>query len=65
MAVEVIALVLGGEEFGTEMPDGAVFLSPVFLTYQVFFTDQAVFLPTTVYRPSRPQAVLLVDYYYR
>jgi hypothetical protein len=41
MAVEVIALVLGGEEFGTEMPDGAVFLSPVFFMYQVFFTDQA------------------------
>jgi hypothetical protein len=44
MAVEVIALVLGGEEFGTEMLDGVVFLSPVFLTYQVFFHGPSGFL---------------------
>jgi hypothetical protein len=28
---------------------------------RIFFTDEAVFLPTTVYGPSRPQAVLLVE----
>jgi hypothetical protein len=64
MAVEVIALVLGGEEFGTEMPKGAVFLSPIFLTYQVFFPDQAVFFTyhgfVTIASSSR---IISRDYY--
>jgi hypothetical protein len=29
--------------------------------YPVYLTDETVYLPTTVYGPSRPQAVLLVE----
>jgi hypothetical protein len=29
--------------------------------YPIYLTDETIYLPTTVYGPSRPQAVLLVE----
>jgi hypothetical protein len=49
-----------GEENRTAAPSNRFFETYEGPSIRVNLTDEAVFLPTTVYGPSHPQAVLLV-----